>query len=134
MTPIEILSPDHVFIISAELSSEGPLENMRATIELETELLNAKVPYKPLYGSYQGKEEASFLVVGLEHYDFIQSLMKRFKQECIMSITPQRRAYLYYGDDKTEYLGEFGVISEEKALENGNYSYCYELRSYYGIL
>lgn len=132
--PIEIINKEHVFIISAELSNEGPLENMRATIELETELINANVPYKPLLGSYKGKEEASFLVVGFEHFDLIKSLMKRFKQESVLSVTPQRRAYLYFGGDKTEFLGDFGMLTEDKARKLGNWSYCYELRSYYGIL
>ena len=86
----------------------------------------------PALGSYQGVEEQSHVILCRDafEYQFILSVASTFKQESILYLTEDRKAFLYFLEsDRVEELGHLKKVSKEEA--EASLAYTKRLGNYY---
>lgn len=103
------------FILSA-YRGENAHRDRNANCALSFDLAYAGVPFRACTGSYKGKEEESFVVVGACHQHTVSTLARSYLQESWLTIAENdRTAYLV--DTDTFYhthLGRFTPVGTTK--------------------
>ena len=91
------------FLFSVERSRRSTEVNLRANQIAVMALEKAGIPFKPVYGQWNGTSEVAFIVPAnfrrttAEPIEYVrrvvESLCSRFAQECYLEIDRDRRAY-----------------------------------------
>lgn len=94
------------------------------------------IPFRQLIGSYKGKSEESFLVDS-QYYDTVIEIVSDYNQESILNVQTSSTcsdAFLDFIVGDTEYLGEFGQISQSEAVKLDGYTLDPITGIYWGVL
>jgi hypothetical protein len=114
-----------VVILSAELKTETTEANKRRTNNLESCLVDMRLPFKRGTGVYKGTEEVSFVVVVNDELD-IQTVkdfaFKSFGQESILHVDSNQEAVLVFNNGVTERLGRLEQVEQSVALGRDSYT------------
>ena len=114
----------HRVILSAFDVTLEHIENIRRTAALEKTLIEKKLDYHRVLGTYKGIEELSFMVYSSPS-EFLTELGKFFKQESILEISSEGGGYLNMLESGTEiFIGDMKVFREPP---KGDHSYVFDL-------
>ena len=111
------------FIISASLNSDADYCNYTRHRDLQYDLQYSDLPYKEVYGRYEGNEERAFLVVTNDLEGIIE-LAYEYDQQSVLHVSPMREAALIFlYDQAPQYLGAFVEVSKKLVgvLPNSTY-------------
>lgn len=96
---------------------------------LQADLTTDKLPSKIVNGRYQGSQERSLIVVlpAGQTWDSIKKrflqYLKDYKQECLLYLSPSRRAYTVDQTGHETKLGSWCNVSKEYALKQDSYTF-----------
>lgn len=116
-------------IVSAELASASPLENLHATADMARILRERNEAFVKVEGVYKDHREVSFLVLLTAHpidlhLDSLVSIAEEFGQECVLHVDVNRSAELVYGDGRIEQLqGKFKEMHVSKMDKYDAYTF-----------
>ena len=96
---------NELFIISAEIATEGTIRNHERDYEMYDLLRN--IPSMRANGNYNGRDENSHIVFD---ESVARSMCADFNQECYLKRHMDGSCYLVYADGNTEYIGQWAEI------------------------
>lgn len=110
------------YILSAELSTLSDNDNFTRTESLESTLKGLGVRFKRVLGSFKGRKEVAFCIVGCDESTVID-LVKAWGQECALVLDAARLAYLIDGTGVSKLIGKFKVVPEDIALRHDAWTF-----------
>ncbi len=120
------------FVLSAERSDLPADENARLTSELQGSLERSGVRYKPVFGTWEGRSERSFLVVGNEAREIVLGLAADFHQDAVLEVTPGRLALLEdIHSGETRSLGNWECAGDKQPT--GDHTFDPDSKLYYQV-
>lgn len=112
--------------VSQHDNNDADLENSRYFTKALTIL---GIPFKPVIGYYNNKNELSFM---LEYSDFnmeiVRQVMRQFNQESILYMDNEGTGYLIYSDGKQENIGKLTLLD---SVPLGDYTYIPDSQEYF---
>ena len=127
------------YIISAESTNRGKVDNDRASEALLHQFALKELPSKEVVGCYKGTKERSF-VVHCSQNDALE-LAIHFQQESVLFVDQFRNASLLYtdplrtpGEYPIEPIGRFEACTKEEALASDGYTQDPTHDNYYHVI
>lgn len=106
-------------------------QNFRTHVRVLSELKSNLIPCGELKGRYNGTDEMSIMIVGFQHRELVESLVKTFNQESYMESHNDRKSFLVYSTGLKEYIGTLTPVSRAEAEASGAYSYSPPLDQFF---
>lgn len=108
-------------------------ENTQIHTEILKNLKETGTPVKELHGVFEGQHELSILVMGFEHRDLVEMLMREHNQLSYLESHNDRESYLVFPGLRNERvsLGKLLSVSPITATRTSNYSYDPEANTYW---
>lgn len=132
--------PDKKYVIfSVYKSNKSRSENEHYNLMASNELDELNIPYKHLKGKYEGVAEESF-ITSFDNFDFALDIAERNSQDNVLILDETeahglRKAYLHWvKDGYKQFIGWLKSVSKERAIRNGDYSYCPMLDTYWIVV
>lgn len=113
----------NVLIVSVFQKGVNQNTNVDNHIHTMEWLRMAKVPHLELQGRYEGVDELSILIEGFDNRSLVETLAKKFNQECYLESHNDRATFLVFPDGSRTSIGTLTPVSETEAKAVGNYSY-----------
>lgn len=120
-----------ILIFSVYQTIKSQDENQASHIKTLETLRASGVPCIEIKGRYNGTDETSILVNGLEYSFLVKYLCRQFKQECYLESNESRYTSLVFPDGTKQAIGQLVPVSKEDAEKLGNWSYNETVNQYY---
>ncbi len=109
--------------ISAERSELTTEENAERTEVLDNVLTELEFNFESVFGKYEGKNEASFVVYTISRIPELMQLMKRFEQDSILVVDNNSSGMLIMSSGALKNLeGRFVKVDSSRVADLSAYS------------
>lgn len=107
-------------IFSVERTENSKEVNDLNTYKVSRFLVYFGVNYTKATGVYEGIEEVSFVIdTNRYHENLVSMICFKYNQECFLAIEVAGGSYLYYPDDRSQFIG---TMKEGKPSEGEAYT------------
>lgn len=100
---------DSFAVVSAELASLSPADNIGRTYRMRDLLRQNNVAFVEAAGVYQGAREACFVLLGGNAYSQAKLLGQLFGQDSVLIVADRYGCY-HYADGRTERLPAWRIV------------------------
>jgi hypothetical protein len=123
-----------IIMFSAYRSGQTLAQNQLAARHAENDMTRMNIQFEKVLGVYQGSEEISYIVTGLNFLTVprVIGMAKVLEQDSILLRDNENKCHLKYFDGRPSLdIGEMVQVTQSEAFENDSYTYSPRLKQYF---